>query len=219
MEPRLRQQRLDERRATPAGVEGHRRLVFADLRRQLRVKARGHVWQVGDDQVEPAWQKCQQLALDEIDPARHAVCGGVASRERQRLPRRVDRDDARRWAVYRDRHGDRAAAGTDIGDPGSRVVGRGSWNLPLFPAVEPSDGRFHQQLRLRPGDERGRSAGEAKAVELPVPDDIRRGLVVEATAEQRLEGCMSVCRERLPKAREERLAGETEGMAEQYLRL
>jgi hypothetical protein len=113
------------------------------------------------------------VARDEADARRDAERLGVVGRDGERGGRDVDRDDLGVRQLRRERHGERAAPGAEVEDA-DRPVAR----------------RRHQralddELRLRPRHEHVRRHAEGPRPELASPREVRHGLTLAATLDQR----------------------------------
>jgi hypothetical protein len=88
------------------------------LREEVGVLGRSRgcdVGQIGDDQVHGPRYRCQEVAMADEDAVFEPMPSHVGARECHRRAADVSRPDFDVRACDRDRNGDRAAAGTDIG--------------------------------------------------------------------------------------------------------
>jgi hypothetical protein len=171
-----------------------------DGRREAGEVARADVGQVRADQVEPdrsaehprrGPRPRHKVGNRDPDAVGHAMRDRVLPGERSRVGRSVGRDDldlARHpEAAQRggDRHGDRAAAGSDIGEADGRRAG-GSRSATEH-IGDLREREVHQELGLRPRHERAGVGRQRQAVELLNAADVGHGLAGGAPLEGQCE--------------------------------
>ena len=88
--------------------------IMSHLGRKLRGIARGDVGEVGDDQVERALDRVEQMALPKMDAIRKAKSLCVFAGERESVGGKVDGMQFGVWKTGGEGERDHAAAGPDI---------------------------------------------------------------------------------------------------------
>ena len=83
------------------------------------------VGQVRHDEIDLAWHRLEEVAVAHRHPVAEAVPPDVRTRERDRAPARVGREDVRVRGSVGNRHRDRACSRADVDDVGPNSIRSG----------------------------------------------------------------------------------------------
>ncbi len=195
---------LDEVQSLDARVQGYGRLEADDVERQRDVGR--DVRRVGDDDVDAAADRLEQVATNETDSLLETMFSDVAGGDTKRCDGDVRGDDARRWKFLRQRDGEAAAAGADIDDPAHGV------------AVAPQLAHgFDDELRLGARDQDVGRDDEIESPELAMPGDERDRFVRRAPFDEAGVLPLDVGRHRFLPVGDQARAVPAESMARQHL--